>query len=593
MIEDDFSGIEEVRTIGLRRGSQEPNSSTYHHNHQHQHHNHKHNHQHHNHQHHQHQHHHHNPNCPHHPNNKSSHFRSHPHSLQEHILNQLNTLKEQSKNSIELDTNPFEPPQPSVPKSPSYISILTANLFLSNFTSGIIIFLFLSNTEHFKFTFTWSNTYTATITAIYQLCVGFGNFFSIMTCSYSYRASVYFSILLSLVSLILTLPICFLTNRVYYFIYIWITSFANGQIVATLSNYVIQKLIQHNRNVVFYICTACAYVSALFMNNMLYYICGYLSKKKLNIAIAMLYICWALQFVLLRRFIRECKHMKELKQKAGKQKKMSSHNNNQSDSGSINNSEMSPLKEDEQVDKPNQSSSSTTKEMPVKQDFKTLFVLPCLTLASHKLKYQALLAMGMYCVLGVNYYSIENDTSHFPYKRPFYNNNLIYYNKGLNYIVIALLQVIFVFGFTACFVLKKYSFKQLMKVCLVLLLVFNVLLSIYWKDIDRSLLIGTIAMLGKTMHMVVVVMLRMFALEIMSKQLRLIVNGLGMVFFRITSFIVLVFGYGVGVEFKYGFHLINCVVIVIVFVMVNIIQIEKVFMNESETYEEMEMILKK
>ena len=266
MIEDVFSGIEEVRTIGLRRGSQDPNSSSHHHhNHNHQHHHqHQHNHQHHNHQHqHNHQHHHHhNPNCPHHPNNNPQHLRSRPRSFQDHILNQLNALKEQSKNSIELDTNPFQPPQSSFPKTPSYISTLTANLFLSNFTSGIIIFLFLSNTEHFKYTFTWSNTFTTTIIAIYQLCVGFGHFFSIMTSSYSYRASVYFSVLLSLVSLLLTLPICFLTNRIYYFIYIWITSFANGQIVATLSNYVIQKLIQHNRNVVFYICTACSYVLA-------------------------------------------------------------------------------------------------------------------------------------------------------------------------------------------------------------------------------------------------------------------------------------------------------------------------------------------
>ena len=591
MIEDVFSGIEEVRTIGLRRGSQDPNSSSHHHhNHNHQHHHqHQHNHQHHNHQHqHNHQHHHHhNPNCPHHPNNNPQHLRSRPRSFQDHILNQLNALKEQSKNSIELDTNPFQPPQSSFPKTPSYISTLTANLFLSNFTSGIIIFLFLSNTEHFKYTFTWSNTFTVTITAIYQLCVGFGHFFSIMTSSYSYRASVYFSVLLSLVSLLLTLPICFLTNRIYYFIYIWITSFANGQIVATLSNYVIQKLIQHNRNVVFYICTACSYVLALFVNNMLYYICGYYSKTKLNIAIIMLYVCWGLQFVLLRRFIRECKHMKELKQKTNKQKKM-----NQNDGNSINNSEISPLKENDQVDKTNQS-PSTTKEIPDKQDFKTLFVLPCLTLASHKLKYQALLAMVMFCVLGINYYSIENDTSHFPYKRALYNNNLIYYNKGLNYIVIALLQVMCVFGFTACFKLKKFSFKQLMRVCLVLLLVFNMLLSIYWKNIDKSLLIGTIAMLAKTIHMVVVVMLRMFALEIMSKKLRLIVNGVGMVLFRLTSFIVLVFGYGVGVEFKYGFHFINCVIIIIVFALVNTIRIEKVFMNENEVYEEMEMILKK
>jgi hypothetical protein len=115
----------------------------------------------------------------------------------------------------------------------------------------------------------------------------------------------------------------------------------------------------------------------------------------------------------------------------------------------------------------------------------------------------------------------------------------------------------------------------------------------HWKDIDKSLLIGTIAILAKTIHMVVVITLRMFALEIMSKKLRLIVNGVGMVLFRLTSFIVLVFGYGVGVEFKYGFHFINCVIIIIVFALVNMIRIEKVFMNENEVYEEMEMILKK
>ena len=576
MIEDDFLGIEEVRTIGLRRGSQEPNSST-HHQHHHRHH---------------HNpncpHHHHNPNCPHHHSNNNhshAHPRSYPHFIQEQVLNELNTLKEQSKKSAELSTNPFKPPQSSLPKPPSYIPILTANLFLSNFTSGVIIFLFLSNTEHFKYTFTWSNTYTVSIAAIYQLCVGFGNFFSIMSSSYSYRASVYFSIIFSLVSFLLTLPICFLTNKVYYFIYIWITSFSNGQIVATLSNYVIQKLIQRNREVVFYICTACGYISALFVNNMLYYLCGYFSKKKLNIAIAMLYICWPLQFVLLRRFIRECKYMKELKEKMNKQQKMPSHTNNPSDSN-INSSEISPLQAKEQP-------SSSTKEMPTKQDFKTLFVIPCLTLASHKLKHQALLAMVIYCTIGINFYSIETDTSHFPYKRPFYNNNLIYYNKGLNYIVIALLQVMFVFGFTVCFVSKKFSFKQLMKVCSGLLSVLNVLLSIYWKDIDKRLLIGTIAMLEKTVHMVVVVMVRMYALEIMGKKLRLIVNGLGMVLFRIASFIVLVFGYGVGVEFKYGFHLINCAIVVVLFGMVNMVKIEKVFMNDSEVCEEMEMILRK
>ena len=78
----------------------------------------------------------------------------------------------------------------------------------------------------------------------------------------------------------------------------------------------------------------------------------------------------------------------------------------------------------------------------------------------------------------------------------------------------------------------------------------------------------------------------------MTKQLRTFKSGIGMLLYKLSTFITLAFSYAVGVEFKYGFHLLNCVALCIMFILIMFLRIETAFKCEDEVYKEIEMVMK-
>ena len=175
-------------------------------------------------------------------------------------------------------------------KPKKYISFLNTNLFLTNFICGYIPSFLLNNTEIFKHNFLWSNTFIATLLIIYHISFGIGYFFSIFPTTLSTKSSLYFSIILSFLSTLLTIPLYFIKEQIYYFIFIVLTSFTNGLTLSTISNYAIQKLRQRNREFLFYISTSCGFFSAFFINNIIYFICGYKHPYKYNTGVIIIYI---------------------------------------------------------------------------------------------------------------------------------------------------------------------------------------------------------------------------------------------------------------------------------------------------------------
>jgi hypothetical protein len=154
----------------------------------------------------------------------------------------------------------------------------------------------------------------------------------------------------------------------------------------------------------------------------------------------------------------------------------------------------------------------------IHHDMKTMILIPCFKLMKHKLKTQTIIMWFIHLTLGINFYAIDTDTSHFPYQRAFYNNDLLTLRNGYALLFISLIQIIIVIMFAFFFYYKRYSFKQITKTFLIIECSCNIIIVKYWKYLDTNIIIKCIHMLMQTIHVIIFIMIRIYSLETMTKQ---------------------------------------------------------------------------